>query len=158
MQKLLNFFFLICFTWSFSTLSLTIIIKHLLLVTVPLSPLYVSNLSYDILWVFLHKHLYLFKKSKEKPVFHNMVPLNIFVYIFMNIYSSASAQSFIFLQKSPAKKLSDALGKSLSCATSREPSYPVFSDTPEKPLNFTHVGYVNSDMTIFNTFCSNNPL
>ncbi|XP_042570603.1 dystrobrevin alpha-like isoform X10 [Cyprinus carpio] len=42
--------------------------------------------------------------------------------------------------KSPAKKLSDALGKSLSCATSREPSYPVFSDTPEKPLNFTHVG------------------
>uniref|UniRef100_A0A8C1NCW5 Dystrobrevin, alpha n=1 Tax=Cyprinus carpio TaxID=7962 RepID=A0A8C1NCW5_CYPCA len=60
--------------------------------------------------------------------------------------------------KSPAKKLSDALGKSLSCATSREPSYPVFSDTPEKPLNFTHVGYVNSDMTIFNTFCSNNPL
>uniref|UniRef100_A0A8C2EY15 Dystrobrevin n=1 Tax=Cyprinus carpio TaxID=7962 RepID=A0A8C2EY15_CYPCA len=60
--------------------------------------------------------------------------------------------------KSPAKKLSDALGKSLSCATSREPPYPVFSDTPEKPLNFTHVGYVNSDMTIFNTFCSNNPL
>uniref|UniRef100_A0A8C1TS31 Dystrobrevin n=1 Tax=Cyprinus carpio TaxID=7962 RepID=A0A8C1TS31_CYPCA len=42
--------------------------------------------------------------------------------------------------KSPAKKLSDALGKSLSCATSREPPYPVFSDTPEKPLNFTHVG------------------
>uniref|UniRef100_A0A8C1R603 Dystrobrevin, alpha n=1 Tax=Cyprinus carpio TaxID=7962 RepID=A0A8C1R603_CYPCA len=46
--------------------------------------------------------------------------------------------------KSPAKKLSDALGKSLSCATSREPSYPVFSDTPEKPLNFTHVGIQES--------------
>ncbi|XP_052398650.1 dystrobrevin alpha-like isoform X6 [Carassius gibelio] len=42
--------------------------------------------------------------------------------------------------KSPAKKLSDALGKSLSCATSREPPYPMFSDAPEKPLNFTHVG------------------
>uniref|UniRef100_A0A671MUZ3 Dystrobrevin n=1 Tax=Sinocyclocheilus anshuiensis TaxID=1608454 RepID=A0A671MUZ3_9TELE len=54
--------------------------------------------------------------------------------------------------KSPAKKLSDALSKSLSCATSREPPYPMFSDNPEKPLNFTHVGYVNSDMTIFNTF------
>uniref|UniRef100_A0A671MWS5 Dystrobrevin n=1 Tax=Sinocyclocheilus anshuiensis TaxID=1608454 RepID=A0A671MWS5_9TELE len=42
--------------------------------------------------------------------------------------------------KSPAKKLSDALSKSLSCATSREPPYPMFSDNPEKPLNFTHVG------------------
>ncbi|XP_016146833.1 dystrobrevin alpha-like isoform X5 [Sinocyclocheilus grahami] len=42
--------------------------------------------------------------------------------------------------KSPAKKLSDAFSKSLSCATSREPPYPMFSDNPEKPLNFTHVG------------------
>ncbi|XP_051738371.1 dystrobrevin alpha isoform X4 [Ctenopharyngodon idella] len=41
--------------------------------------------------------------------------------------------------KSPAKKLSDALSKSLSCASSREPPYPMFSDTPEKPLNLTHV-------------------
>ncbi|XDV47846.1 hypothetical protein PO909_017398 [Leuciscus waleckii] len=41
--------------------------------------------------------------------------------------------------KSPAKKLSDALSKSLSCASGREPPYPMFSDTPEKPLNLTHV-------------------
>ncbi|XP_067290629.1 dystrobrevin alpha isoform X5 [Pseudorasbora parva] len=41
--------------------------------------------------------------------------------------------------KSPAKKLSDALSKSLSCATSREAPYPMFPDTPEKPLNLTHV-------------------
>ncbi|XP_048030093.1 dystrobrevin alpha isoform X7 [Megalobrama amblycephala] len=41
--------------------------------------------------------------------------------------------------KSPAKKLSDALSKSLSCASNREPPYPMFSDTPEKPLNLTHV-------------------
>ncbi|KAK7118671.1 hypothetical protein R3I94_022234 [Phoxinus phoxinus] len=44
--------------------------------------------------------------------------------------------------KSPAKKLSDALSKSLSCASSREPAHPMFSDTPEKPLNLTHVVYV----------------
>uniref|UniRef100_A0A673LXU7 Dystrobrevin n=1 Tax=Sinocyclocheilus rhinocerous TaxID=307959 RepID=A0A673LXU7_9TELE len=47
--------------------------------------------------------------------------------------------------KSPAKKLSDALSKSLSCASSREPPYPTFSETSEKPLNLTHVMYVNSD-------------
>ncbi|XP_073686712.1 dystrobrevin alpha [Garra rufa] len=41
--------------------------------------------------------------------------------------------------KSPAKKLSDALSKSLSCAANRDPPYPMFSDTPEKPLNLTHV-------------------
>ncbi|XP_051537890.1 dystrobrevin alpha-like isoform X2 [Myxocyprinus asiaticus] len=41
--------------------------------------------------------------------------------------------------KSPAKKLSDALSMSLSCASSREPPYPTFSDTPEKPLNLSHV-------------------
>ncbi|XP_039541051.1 dystrobrevin alpha-like isoform X2 [Pimephales promelas] len=41
--------------------------------------------------------------------------------------------------KSPAKKLSDALSKSLSCASSRDPPHPMFSDTPEKPLNLTHV-------------------
>uniref|UniRef100_A0A672LCX6 Dystrobrevin n=1 Tax=Sinocyclocheilus grahami TaxID=75366 RepID=A0A672LCX6_SINGR len=60
--------------------------------------------------------------------------------------------------KSPAKKLSDALSKSLGCASSREPPYPTFSETSEKPLNLTHVMYVNSDSTISNTFCSNNPL
>uniref|UniRef100_A0A8B9GPV8 Dystrobrevin, alpha n=1 Tax=Astyanax mexicanus TaxID=7994 RepID=A0A8B9GPV8_ASTMX len=41
--------------------------------------------------------------------------------------------------KSPAKKLSNALSKSLSCASSREPLHPLFSDTPEKPLNLAHV-------------------
>ncbi|XP_051971091.1 dystrobrevin alpha-like isoform X2 [Xyrauchen texanus] len=41
--------------------------------------------------------------------------------------------------KSPAKKLSDALSKSLSCTSSREPPYPMFSDTHEKPLNLSLV-------------------
>ncbi|XP_056593714.1 dystrobrevin alpha isoform X2 [Triplophysa dalaica] len=41
--------------------------------------------------------------------------------------------------KSPAKKLSDALSKSLSCASHREPSYPMLSEDPEKPLNLAHV-------------------
>ncbi|XP_030623510.1 dystrobrevin alpha [Chanos chanos] len=41
--------------------------------------------------------------------------------------------------KSPAKKLSYALSKSLSCASSGEPLYPLFPDTPEKPLNLSHV-------------------
>uniref|UniRef100_A0A8C1K3F0 Dystrobrevin n=1 Tax=Cyprinus carpio TaxID=7962 RepID=A0A8C1K3F0_CYPCA len=60
--------------------------------------------------------------------------------------------------KSPAKKLSDALSKSLSCASGREPPYPTFSEASEKPLNLTHVVYVNSDSTISNTFCLNSPL
>ncbi|KTF93598.1 hypothetical protein cypCar_00033623 [Cyprinus carpio] len=67
-------------------------------------------------------------------------------------------QSFILLQKSPAKKLSDALSKSLSCASGREPPYPTLSEASEKPLNLTHVVYVNSDSTISNTFCLNSPL
>ncbi|XP_063307481.1 dystrobrevin alpha isoform X7 [Pelobates fuscus] len=37
--------------------------------------------------------------------------------------------------KSPAKKLTNALSKSLSCASSREPLHPMFPDQPEKPLN-----------------------
>ncbi|XP_023139463.2 dystrobrevin alpha isoform X6 [Amphiprion ocellaris] len=41
--------------------------------------------------------------------------------------------------KSPAKKLSHALSKSLSCASSREPPYPMFSELPEKPLNLAHI-------------------
>uniref|UniRef100_A0A665WX95 ZZ-type domain-containing protein n=1 Tax=Echeneis naucrates TaxID=173247 RepID=A0A665WX95_ECHNA len=36
--------------------------------------------------------------------------------------------------KSPAKKLSHALSKSLSCASSREPLHPMFLEMPEKPL------------------------
>ncbi|XP_061652789.1 dystrobrevin alpha isoform X15 [Phyllopteryx taeniolatus] len=41
--------------------------------------------------------------------------------------------------KSPAKKLSHALSKSLSCASSREPLHPMFPDMPEKPLNLAHI-------------------
>ncbi|KAM3604280.1 uncharacterized protein V6R79_008795 [Siganus canaliculatus] len=41
--------------------------------------------------------------------------------------------------KSPAKKLSHALSKSLSCASSREPLHPLYSEMPEKPLNLAHV-------------------
>nr|XP_029479334.1 dystrobrevin alpha-like isoform X10 [Oncorhynchus nerka] len=41
--------------------------------------------------------------------------------------------------KSPAKKLSNALSKSLSCASSREPLHPMFPDMPEKPLNLAHI-------------------
>ncbi|KFQ72920.1 Dystrobrevin alpha, partial [Phaethon lepturus] len=42
-------------------------------------------------------------------------------------------------QKSPAKKLTNALSKSLSCASSREPLHPMFPDQPEKPLNLAHI-------------------
>ncbi|XP_034090408.1 dystrobrevin alpha isoform X3 [Gymnodraco acuticeps] len=41
--------------------------------------------------------------------------------------------------KSPAKKLSHALSKSLSCASSREPLHPMFPEMPEKPLNLHHI-------------------
>ncbi|KAM9791184.1 dystrobrevin alpha isoform 8-T8 [Syngnathus typhle] len=41
--------------------------------------------------------------------------------------------------KSPAKKLSHALSKSLSCASSREPPHSMFPDLPEKPLNLAHI-------------------
>ncbi|KAJ3606156.1 hypothetical protein NHX12_025677 [Muraenolepis orangiensis] len=42
--------------------------------------------------------------------------------------------------KSPAKKLSHALSKSLSCASSRESSGSLFPETPlEKPLNLAHI-------------------
>ncbi|KAM9845134.1 dystrobrevin alpha [Aulostomus maculatus] len=41
--------------------------------------------------------------------------------------------------KSPAKKLSHALSKSLSCASSREPLHPMFPDMPDKPLNLAHI-------------------
>lgn len=42
-------------------------------------------------------------------------------------------------QKSPAKKLSHALSKSLSCASSREPLHPLFPEMPDKPLNLAHI-------------------
>ncbi|XP_024908379.1 dystrobrevin alpha isoform X4 [Cynoglossus semilaevis] len=41
--------------------------------------------------------------------------------------------------KSPAKKLSRALSKSLSCATSGEPLHPMFLETPEEPFNLAHI-------------------
>ncbi|KAM9323616.1 dystrobrevin alpha isoform 3-T4 [Pholidichthys leucotaenia] len=41
--------------------------------------------------------------------------------------------------KSPAKKLSHALSKSLSCASNRESLHPMFPEMPEKPLNLAHV-------------------
>ncbi|XP_056452873.1 dystrobrevin alpha isoform X7 [Gadus chalcogrammus] len=42
--------------------------------------------------------------------------------------------------KSPAKKLSHALSKSLSCASNREPPHPMFPEmTSEKPLNLAHI-------------------
>uniref|UniRef100_A0A8C3GC45 Dystrobrevin n=1 Tax=Cyclopterus lumpus TaxID=8103 RepID=A0A8C3GC45_CYCLU len=47
--------------------------------------------------------------------------------------------------KSPAKKLSHVLSKSLSCASSREPLHPVFPDTPEKPLNLSHIVLLESN-------------
>uniref|UniRef100_A0A8C8FU80 Dystrobrevin n=1 Tax=Oncorhynchus tshawytscha TaxID=74940 RepID=A0A8C8FU80_ONCTS len=46
--------------------------------------------------------------------------------------------------KSPAKKLSNALSKSLSCASSREPLHPMFPDMPEKPLNLAHIVYLTA--------------
>ncbi|XP_078253473.1 dystrobrevin alpha isoform X5 [Rhinoraja longicauda] len=41
--------------------------------------------------------------------------------------------------KSPAKKLTNALSKSLSCASTREPLHPMYPDQPEKPLNLAHI-------------------
>uniref|UniRef100_A0A671UQ93 Dystrobrevin n=1 Tax=Sparus aurata TaxID=8175 RepID=A0A671UQ93_SPAAU len=46
--------------------------------------------------------------------------------------------------KSPAKKLSHALSKSLSCASSREPLHPMFPEMPEKPLNLAHIVLLES--------------
>uniref|UniRef100_A0A3P8QGY7 Dystrobrevin n=1 Tax=Astatotilapia calliptera TaxID=8154 RepID=A0A3P8QGY7_ASTCA len=52
--------------------------------------------------------------------------------------------------KSPAKKLSHALSKSLSCASSREPLHPLFPEMPDKPLNLAHiVAHVASTYTFF---------
>ncbi|XP_072186929.1 dystrobrevin beta isoform X11 [Excalfactoria chinensis] len=41
--------------------------------------------------------------------------------------------------KSPAKKLSHAISKSLGCVPSREPPRPVFPEQPEKPLDLAHI-------------------
>lgn len=42
-------------------------------------------------------------------------------------------------QKSPAKKLSHAISKSLGCVPSREPPRPIFPEQPEKPLDLAHI-------------------
>lgn len=57
-------------------------------------------------------------------------------YINVDCYHLNLSSSF---QKSPAKKLTNALSKSLSCASSREPLHPMFPDQPEKPLNLAHI-------------------
>ncbi|XP_062824900.1 dystrobrevin beta isoform X1 [Anolis carolinensis] len=41
--------------------------------------------------------------------------------------------------KSPAKKLSHAISKSLGCVPSREPPHPVYPEEPEKPLDLAHI-------------------
>ncbi|XP_014743648.1 PREDICTED: dystrobrevin beta, partial [Sturnus vulgaris] len=41
--------------------------------------------------------------------------------------------------KSPAKKLSHAISKSLGCVPSREPPRPLFPEQPEKPLDLAHI-------------------
>nr|XP_033794140.1 dystrobrevin beta isoform X1 [Geotrypetes seraphini]XP_033794141.1 dystrobrevin beta isoform X1 [Geotrypetes seraphini]XP_033794142.1 dystrobrevin beta isoform X1 [Geotrypetes seraphini]XP_033794144.1 dystrobrevin beta isoform X1 [Geotrypetes seraphini] len=41
--------------------------------------------------------------------------------------------------KSPAKKLSHAISKSLGCVPSREPSRPLFPEYPEKQLDLAHI-------------------
>ncbi|XP_040204168.1 dystrobrevin beta isoform X5 [Rana temporaria] len=41
--------------------------------------------------------------------------------------------------KSPAKKLTHAIGKSFGCVPSREPPHPVFPEHPEKPLDLSHL-------------------
>ncbi|XP_030346875.1 dystrobrevin beta isoform X7 [Strigops habroptila] len=41
--------------------------------------------------------------------------------------------------KSPAKKLSHAISKSLGCVPSREPPRPIFPEQPEKPLDLAHI-------------------
>ncbi|XP_061481899.1 dystrobrevin beta isoform X1 [Rhineura floridana] len=42
--------------------------------------------------------------------------------------------------KSPAKKLSHAISKSLGCVPTREPPHPVYPEQPEKPLDLAHIG------------------
>ncbi|KAG9355846.1 hypothetical protein JZ751_000688 [Albula glossodonta] len=65
--------------------------------------------------------------------------------------------------KSPAKKLSNALSKSLSCASSREPLHPMFPDQPEKPLNLAHivpprpVNSMNESLFSHSVPCSGSP-
>ncbi|XP_049640434.1 dystrobrevin beta isoform X4 [Suncus etruscus] len=41
--------------------------------------------------------------------------------------------------KSPAKKLSHAISKSLGCVPTREPPHPIFPEQPEKPLDLANI-------------------
>ncbi|XP_053793391.1 dystrobrevin beta isoform X5 [Vidua chalybeata] len=41
--------------------------------------------------------------------------------------------------KSPAKKLSHAISKSLGCVPSRDPPRPLFPEQPERPLDLAHI-------------------
>uniref|UniRef100_A0AAY4C762 Dystrobrevin n=1 Tax=Denticeps clupeoides TaxID=299321 RepID=A0AAY4C762_9TELE len=41
--------------------------------------------------------------------------------------------------KSPAKKLSHAISKSLGCVPTREPPHPIFPDHPERPLDLANI-------------------
>ncbi|KAH0622949.1 hypothetical protein JD844_025893 [Phrynosoma platyrhinos] len=43
------------------------------------------------------------------------------------------------VKKSPAKKLSHAISKSLGCVPTREPPHPVYPEEPEKPLDLAHI-------------------
>uniref|UniRef100_A0A3B3SW85 Dystrobrevin n=1 Tax=Paramormyrops kingsleyae TaxID=1676925 RepID=A0A3B3SW85_9TELE len=46
--------------------------------------------------------------------------------------------------KSPAKKLSHAISKSLGCVPSREPPHPLFPEQPERPLDLAHIVTLDS--------------
>ncbi|XP_051699116.1 dystrobrevin beta isoform X5 [Oryctolagus cuniculus] len=54
-------------------------------------------------------------------------------------YTEHSVRTCFPQQKSPAKKLSHAISKSLGCVPTREPSHPVFPEQPEKPLDLAHI-------------------
>uniref|UniRef100_A0AAY4C7E1 ZZ-type domain-containing protein n=1 Tax=Denticeps clupeoides TaxID=299321 RepID=A0AAY4C7E1_9TELE len=46
--------------------------------------------------------------------------------------------------KSPAKKLSHAISKSLGCVPTREPPHPIFPDHPERPLDLANIVALDS--------------
>ncbi|KAM7173639.1 dystrobrevin beta isoform 15-T23 [Macrochelys suwanniensis] len=54
-------------------------------------------------------------------------------------YTEHSVRTCFPQQKSPAKKLSHAISKSLGCVPTREPPHPVFPEQPEKPLDLAHI-------------------
>ncbi|XP_024901485.1 dystrobrevin beta isoform X9 [Pteropus alecto] len=54
-------------------------------------------------------------------------------------YTEHSVRTCFPQQKSPAKKLSHAISKSLGCVPTREPPHPVFPEQPEKPLDLANI-------------------